>query len=150
MTNDDKTSGGNEIRALRLARGLSQSDVAKALDISLKTIGRVEKEGRGHNLRRIRRFLESLAPPMPGSTADGSGIRAFIEEQTVPGRGPLGLAFHELAALLDALPPEHRGIAVQTFVDVQRQLEDASVDPLRTLEAAAQVTIKAFSRFVPR
>ena len=134
---------GDEIRALRLSRGLSQEDVAKAVDISLKPVGRIEREGRGHHLRRVRGFLEQLAGPSAGVQT----VRTFIEEQSAPGGKPLALAFHELAGLLDRLPAEQRGPAVQTFLDVQRQLDDASVDPLKTLEAAAQVTVKAFSQF---
>jgi transcriptional regulator with XRE-family HTH domain len=135
---------GEEIRALRLSRGLSQQEVATAVDISLKTVGRIEREGRGHHLRRVRNFLEQLKPE---SATSVQAVRTFIAEQSVPGQKPLALAFHELAALLDRLPAEQRAPAVQTFLEVQRQLDDASVDPLKTLESAAHVTIKAFSQF---
>src|SRR5688572_28300791 len=105
MSDASKPTPGQEIRALRVAQGMSQEDVAKALDISLKTVGRIEREGRGHHLRRIRTFLERLAADPPGITAVRS-IRTFIEQQSVPGGRPLSLAFHELAALLDRLPVE--------------------------------------------
>lgn len=147
MANDTNSLPGGDVRALRLARGLSQTDVARALDLSLKTVGRIEKEGRGHNLRRIRNFLEGLAPTETDAEAGTRSIRGFIEQESLPGGRPLAVAFHELAALLDRLPAEQRAPAVQTFVDVQKQLEDSAVDPLKTLEAAAQVTIKAFSQF---
>jgi len=132
---------------MRLARGLSQEDVARALDISLKTVGRLEREGRGHNLRRVRNFLVNLAPAGNDSSANTPSIRTFIEQQSMPGGPTLGAAFHELAVLLDRLPADQRAPAVQTFVDVQRQLDDGSIDPMKTLEAAAEVTVKAFSQF---
>jgi transcriptional regulator with XRE-family HTH domain len=147
MSDDDSNpSIGETIRGLRLARGLSQENVAQALDISLKTVGRIEKEGRGHNLRRIRAFLEGLS-----ATSDSTAVqsvRTFIDHESVPGGRPLALAFHELAALLDRLPIDQRGPAVQTFIDVQRRLDDGAFDPLKTLEAAAQVTVKAFAQFL--
>jgi transcriptional regulator with XRE-family HTH domain len=149
MPENEKSPPGEEIRALRIAQGLSQVDVAKALDISTKTVGRLEREGRGHNLRRVRTFLEQFSASKD-ATASVQSLRTFIREQSVPGARPLSLAFHELAALLESIPDEQRSPAAQTFVDVQRQLEDASIDPLKTLEAAAQVTIKAFSQFRPR
>jgi|SRR5215212_4355304 len=137
---------GEEIRALRLSQGLSQQDVAEAVDISLKTVGRLEKEGRGHHLRRVRNFLERLkGEASPAESVDA--VRSFIEQQSSPGGKPLAFAFHELAAMLERLPSEQKAPAVQTFLNVQRQLDDASVEPLKTLEAAAQITVKAFSQF---
>lgn len=140
---------GEEIRGLRLAQGLSQSDVARALDISLRTVVRLEKEGRGHHLKRVRNYLEDLSAKASKRPAEGAAlVRSLIAEHSVPGGRPLALAFHELEALLDRLPVEQRAPAVETFIDVQRQLDDASLDPLKTLEAAAQITVKAFSQFV--
>ena len=139
-TKSPSSHPGESIRELRLAHGLSQSDVARALDISLRTVVRIENEGRGHNIRRVRKYLEEL----PARAAE----RPAAGAELVPGGRPLALAFHELAALLDRLPVEQRSPAVETFIDVQRQLDDASLDPLKTLEAAAQITVKAFSPFV--
>jgi transcriptional regulator with XRE-family HTH domain len=140
---------GEVIRELRLARGLSQSEVARALDISLRTVVRLEKEGRGHHLKRVRNYLEDLAERAAERPAAGAEfVRSLIAQHSAPGGRPLALAFHELAALLDRLPGEQRAPAVETFIDVQRQLDDASLDPLKTLEAAAQITVKAFSQFV--
>ncbi|MGZ5446085.1 MAG: helix-turn-helix domain-containing protein [Thermoanaerobaculia bacterium] len=150
MSNKQPVSqAGEGIRELRVAQGLSQSEVARALDISLRTVVRLEKEGRGHNLRRVRKYLEELpARTAQRPEAGAEFVRSLIAEHSVPGGRPLSLAFHELAALLDRLPVEQRSPAVETFIDMQRQLDDASLEPLKTLEAAAQITVKAFSQFV--
>jgi transcriptional regulator with XRE-family HTH domain len=140
-------SPGEEIRELRMAQGLSQEDVARALDICNKTVGRLERESRGHNLRRVRKYLEGLAEARENAAAGAQSPRTFIREESVPAARPLGIALHELAELLHSLPQERRAPAVQTFIDVQRRLDDTAIDPLKTLEAAAQVTIKAFSQF---
>jgi transcriptional regulator with XRE-family HTH domain len=138
-----------DVRELRVARGLSQTDVARELDISLRTVVRLEKEGRGHNLRRVRKYLEGLPSLAAEGTAAGSEfVRSLIAQHSAPGGVPLALAFHELAALFERLPAEQRAPAVETFIEMQRRLEGTSLDPLKTLETAAHITIKAFSQFV--
>lgn len=146
MSDHQRDTTGSEIRALRLTHGLSQQEVASALDISAKTVSRLERQGHGHHLRRVRSFLESLAANNPA--AGVSSVRSFIRQEGIPGRPPLALALHEFAALLDQLPGEQKAAAVQTFIEVQRQLDDGTVDQKKTLETAAQVTVKAFSQFL--
>ena len=132
----------NDIRALRISQRPSQ-EVAKTVEISPKTVGPADREGHEHHLRRIGSFLKSLAA---SPAAGGQSVRTFIEQASVPGAKPLSLAFHELAAMLDRLPAEQQAPAVTIFLDVQRELDDAALDALKTLEATAQITVKAFSQ----
>lgn len=62
---------------------------------------------------------------------------------------PLGstLVLHELVALFERLPRERRTEAARALLDACHQLDEADVDPFTTVQAGAQITIKAFSQF---
>ena len=101
---------GERLRALRLARGLSQADLGKALDISYQQVQKYEKGGNrmsASTLLKVAAFfgvppqtlLEGLAPASHAAHAEG-------EELTRLARTPEGSAI--LRALLRITDPAAR------------------------------------------
>ena len=84
MSDDLKRRVGRRLRALRVRRGLTQEQLAEAMDCSVDTVGNVERGRTMAALETLDRLSRSLAIPMSEFFDDGapvSATRAGLEAQ---------------------------------------------------------------------
>jgi DNA-binding XRE family transcriptional regulator len=125
------------LRSLRERAGLSKAAAAERVDMHRNTITRLEATETGHNAKRYRKFLESLAPATvdgdnAGSTNAVKGLIASSDLQPT--------AFHDFAALL-ARTDDAKEVA-QALRDTYNELAEAIPDPQLRLERAVSIVVK--------
>ncbi len=142
---------GARLANLRKSLGVVRVEVTRQTGITPTTQRALENTGKGYRLAAYREFLERLAAGAEGvdTGAPPEAVKSFIASNSATTNArPLALVLHELSALFGGLPPDQVQPAARTFMDVQERLDDGTADAVRTLEAAAQVTITAFSQFI--
>jgi transcriptional regulator with XRE-family HTH domain len=79
LTADERAKLGAAIKELRMARGLSQSDIADAANITRKTYGTLERGERAAHAGNLRKVLEVLGiPQVSDFDRYDEGTRMFI------------------------------------------------------------------------
>lgn len=68
---------GNNLRKVRLAKGLSQEDLADKADSVLSQIGRIERGERAPNILTIKKLADALEIN-PGDLFDFTANHSFI------------------------------------------------------------------------
>ena len=120
MAGAQKTALSQAVRARREECGLSQEDVARALDVSLRTYSRWEL---GQNKRdNISHRLDAVADALDTTAADLAARALVITGQP-----------------LDQPPPEDAADQIRrSILDLRGQLEDlkAQVETVRTQQEA--------------
>lgn len=121
----------------------SIAEAAKRLEVSTRTIIRYEAPDanlQSAGARRYRELLELVKEEKARQST--AAVRTFVEKSE--GR-PAAAVLHELEGLMNALPDDDVGDAVQLFLDVQQEL-NGKHDPVRVLERAAHITLRAFRK----
>ena len=106
----NKNTIGQRIKTMRLSRGMTQADLAKAIDQSQSSITMYETGRREPDFETLEAFADVFNVPLASFVDGGSSVSAVIPEED-----PLNKDLRVLFQDLTKLSPEQQKQARQLF-----------------------------------
>lgn len=142
--------GAMPLSELRAAKGLTQEEVARRLDMTVKTVVRREHDNRTDipSGRRIRTLLEGLAigdEPADDSRPTDPVSRYVVQVGAAGATQIAATILWEFAGLYGRVSPALRSDLAAMFLATEQELRDVIPDPAQRIERAARIVVTIFS-----
>lgn len=127
---------GIALKARREALEIHQKDIASRLNVTERTVSRMERLGTGHAIDRYRRLLDQMADEKQIRVQDVAALATGADNRTPS-------VVREFATLTDTAPAEQQSRIAELLANAYAAL-DGLTDPTRRMQKAMGAVLYVF------